>query len=411
MPSYPTFDRNPLDLADEAAAAGQARSRLRRRRARRRPAPVRRRGPRRPGELPAGADGVAGEPARLLGQGQRVLPASTCSAPTTPSGRPRHRRRPRPQRRDLARRGPRGQARPAGRARLPDDLHHAVLRRRAAGGHLVREARPRHHRHAPVRARVQPGDRAAVADPHGLRHLRTTLAERSAELAATHLGVRTDVVAVPLPRHPDELAIPHGASATGGRASASPCPGRTMPKLVVVERDYPARSPSRWRRSGPLVDNLGTDVKGVTSTSGPVELPARQNGAVARRPRRRPAAAGPRHRRVRGDPRAVRDHERARSPSRASSSSRSAPARGSPTSPRARGQADHLRRHAVPAAAGHHVTGVVRQRARRTSLLAVHDQRRAAQAVAHPDRPPALLPRPRLDDRAGRAAPGLTGRR
>ncbi len=48
------------------------------------PAAVRRREPRRAGELPAGADGVAGEPAGFLRQGQRVLPAA-------PAGRGRGR--------------------------------------------------------------------------------------------------------------------------------------------------------------------------------------------------------------------------------------------------------------------------------------------------------------------------------
>ena len=41
MPSYPQFDRNPLDVADEAAAAGQETPRLRRRAAARRQAEVR----------------------------------------------------------------------------------------------------------------------------------------------------------------------------------------------------------------------------------------------------------------------------------------------------------------------------------------------------------------------------------
>ena len=51
--------------------------------------------------------------------------------------------------------------------------------------------------------------------------------------------------------------------------------------------------------------------------------------------------------------------------------------------------------------------GVVGLGDRRAALLAVHHQRRAAQAVAHADRPAALLPRPRLDDRARRGAAGL----
>ena len=143
----------------------------RRRGGRRRAARLRLRGPGRAGELAAGADRVAGQPARLLGQGQRVLPAPPARHRLVRCGprRPAAEQRPKDVR--LARRGARGQARPAAVAGLPDDLHHAVLRRRAAGRHLVREARPVHHRHAPVRARLHPGDRPAVADPHRLRRL------------------------------------------------------------------------------------------------------------------------------------------------------------------------------------------------------------------------------------------------
>jgi len=68
----------------------------------------------------------------------------------------------------LAGRGARGQAGPADDHRLPPDEHDGLLRRRAAGRDLVREARSQHHRHASVRALVQPGDRPTVADPHRL---------------------------------------------------------------------------------------------------------------------------------------------------------------------------------------------------------------------------------------------------
>ena len=87
MPFYPQFDANPLDLADQAeaaVAAGEAADAagVRRRRARPTAAQAVDRGRRRPGELAADADAVALQPVGLLGQGQRVLPASTCSAPT-----------------------------------------------------------------------------------------------------------------------------------------------------------------------------------------------------------------------------------------------------------------------------------------------------------------------------------------
>ena len=53
-PSHPTFDRNPLDLADQAAAPAKPVDRLRRRRTAGRPAALRRRGPGRPGATSRG---------------------------------------------------------------------------------------------------------------------------------------------------------------------------------------------------------------------------------------------------------------------------------------------------------------------------------------------------------------------
>ena len=92
------FDRNPLDLARRGRAAGvdpaaHVVERLQDRRA-----ALRLRGPRRAGEPPAGADGLAREPARLLGQGPRVLP------PAPARRRGRRRARTRSRRRSCARR-------------------------------------------------------------------------------------------------------------------------------------------------------------------------------------------------------------------------------------------------------------------------------------------------------------------
>ena len=50
--------------------------------------------------------------------------------------------------------------------------------------------------------------------------------------------------------------------ATGGPGSATPIPGRTMPKLIVVERDYPHVA-ERWAALGPLLEELGSQVKGA----------------------------------------------------------------------------------------------------------------------------------------------------
>jgi nitrate reductase alpha subunit len=41
-----------------------------------------------------------------------------------------------------------------------------------------------------------------------------------------------------------------------------PVPGRTMPKIVVQERDYAAVA-QKWAALGPLVEQAGLQVKGV----------------------------------------------------------------------------------------------------------------------------------------------------
>ncbi len=170
MPSYPTFDRNPLDLSEDAAAAGMPVGEYVVEQLKVRGARLRGRGPGRRAQPPTRTVGLAGQPARLLGQGQRVLPQA-------PAGHRVLRPRDRdpggsaPGRREMAGRGPRGEAGPADDHRLPADEYDDLLRRRPPGGDLVREARPEHHRHAPVRALVQPGDRTTVADPHRLGRL------------------------------------------------------------------------------------------------------------------------------------------------------------------------------------------------------------------------------------------------
>ncbi|TVT51508.1 nitrate reductase subunit alpha, partial [Amycolatopsis rhizosphaerae] len=109
-------------------------------------------------------------------------------------------------------------------------------------------------------------------------------------LAATHLGVRRDVVAAPLLHDtPAELATPHGRVADWRAGECEPVPGRTMPKLTIVERDYPAVA-ARMIALGPLAETMGATTKGVTyDLSGAVEYLQRKNGTV----RGGPAAGRP----------------------------------------------------------------------------------------------------------------------
>jgi nitrate reductase alpha subunit len=90
------------------------------------------------------------------------------------------------------------------------------------------------------------------------------IAERFSELAEEHLGVRRDVIAAPLTHDtPDEIAQPLGEVRDWRAGECEPVPGKTMPKLIVVERDYPAVA-QKWAALGPLAEQLGTAVKGAS---------------------------------------------------------------------------------------------------------------------------------------------------
>ena len=108
-----------------------------------------------------------------------------------------------------------------------------------------------------------------------------TIAATFSRLAEMHLGVRKDVVAVPLLHDTaDEMANPHGRVQDWKHGDCEPVPGKTMPKLVVVERDYAAVA-AKMSALGPLLDDLGATTKGVTYDVGrEVEYLRRKNGPV-----------------------------------------------------------------------------------------------------------------------------------
>lgn len=108
-----------------------------------------------------------------------------------------------------------------------------------------------------------------------------TIAAKFSELAADHLGVRRDVVAVPLSHDtPDALANPHGVVRDWKGGECEPVPGVTMPKLVEVERDYGAVS-AKMSAIGPLLDTLGATTKGVTfDLTKPLDYLRHKNGVV-----------------------------------------------------------------------------------------------------------------------------------
>jgi nitrate reductase / nitrite oxidoreductase, alpha subunit len=111
------------------------------------------------------------------------------------------------------------------------------------------------------------------------------VAKRFSELAERHLGVRDDLVAAPLLHDtPGELAQPFGEVRDWQRGECDPIPGVTMPSLVAVERDY-GDVWEKWRRLGPLAEQLGSSAKGIPLLPGAeVEELGRRNGLIDGRP-------------------------------------------------------------------------------------------------------------------------------
>ncbi|WP_110590131.1 nitrate reductase subunit alpha [Microbacterium suaedae] len=108
-----------------------------------------------------------------------------------------------------------------------------------------------------------------------------TIAERFSELAETHLGTRTDVVAFPLQHDtPDEVNTPHGRVLDWKLGECEPVPGVTMPKLVEVERDY-TKIHEKFTSIGPLLEKAGMTTRGIPyDVHHHVERLRRLNGVV-----------------------------------------------------------------------------------------------------------------------------------
>jgi nitrate reductase alpha subunit len=107
------------------------------------------------------------------------------------------------------------------------------------------------------------------------------IARAFSALAAEHLGVRRDVVATPiLHDSPGELAQPHGHVRDWRAGECEPVPGKTMPGLAVVERDYGAVA-DQWAALGPLLETAGSAVKSASwIPDQEIRGLARRNGRV-----------------------------------------------------------------------------------------------------------------------------------
>ena len=88
------------------------------------------------------------------------------------------------------------------------------------------------------------------------------IARTVSEMAPGVLGVEKDVVLVPtLHDTPGELAMPLGVT-NWKKGECEPIPGKTMPTIAVVERDYPNLY-KKFTSLGPLLDKQGNGGKGI----------------------------------------------------------------------------------------------------------------------------------------------------
>ncbi|WP_412740753.1 nitrate reductase subunit alpha [Krasilnikovia sp. MM14-A1259] len=279
MPSYPTFDRNPLDLADEAKAAG---------------VPV---GEHIVGQLKAGTLRFACEDpdapenfprvltvwrANLLGSSAKGneyflrhllgTDHAVRAQEAPPEARPRDVRW-----RDEA---------PTGKLDLLVSLDFRMTSTTVYSD-VVLPAATWYEKHDLNTTDMHPyvhSFNPAIAPPWQTRtdwDAFMAIAEAFSGLAATHLGTRTDVVAAPLLHDtPDELANPHGRVRDWKAGQTEPVPGVSMPKLVPVERDYGAVA-QKMAALGPLLDTLGATTKGVTfEVAREVDYLRHKNGTV-----------------------------------------------------------------------------------------------------------------------------------
>ncbi|TXL66324.1 nitrate reductase subunit alpha [Zeimonas arvi] len=106
-------------------------------------------------------------------------------------------------------------------------------------------------------------------------------AKRFSELSNGHLGVEQDIVLTPLMHDtPGELSQPFEPKAWF-RGECDPVPGKTMPAIAVVERDYPATY-AKFTSLGPLMKKAGNGGKGIGwNTDHEVDFLGKLNGKVA----------------------------------------------------------------------------------------------------------------------------------
>ena len=104
------------------------------------------------------------------------------------------------------------------------------------------------------------------------------IAKKFSEVVPGHLGVEKDVVLTPIQHDTAaELAQPVDVK-DWKKGECDPVPGKTMPSIKVVERDYP-NVYKRFTSLGPLMESVGNGGKGIAwDTKHEVEFLKKLNG-------------------------------------------------------------------------------------------------------------------------------------
>jgi nitrate reductase alpha subunit len=88
------------------------------------------------------------------------------------------------------------------------------------------------------------------------------IAKKFSELSKDYLGVQQDLMLTPLMHDtPQELGQPFDVQ-DWKKGECAPIPGKTMPAMTVVERDYGAIY-AKFTAIGPLLENVGNGGKGI----------------------------------------------------------------------------------------------------------------------------------------------------
>ena len=219
------------------------------------------------------------------------------------------------------------------------------------------------------------------------------------------LGVEKDVVLTPI-LHDTPAEIAQAIDVKDWkRGECEPMPGKTMPAVTVVERDYPNLY-KRFTSLGPLMSKLGNGGKGMAwNTEHEVDFLKRLNGVVT--------DEGP----TKGLPKIESDIDAAEviltlAPETNGEVAVKAWASLGGFTGRDHthlahpegGREDPLPRRGRPAAQDHLLADLVGAREREGLLQRRLHQRARADPLAHAHRPPAALPGPPVDARLRRGA-------